>query len=717
MALEKVSGFLLKSGWFKLDQKDWLKELLIGCFFILFLGLFLNFKEIRVDYLDLNTIADKYIIAQTEFEFPDIEATRLLKEESIRDLGKIYYLQDTKVIKAEKKIQDALIDRPFWRHQLPTTTFEELITASEAVRDVLLGVKLSDQRTIAKLRQLGKAAKSYIVCTIDDVNESLPKDLWEQIDQIAFQEKTDATRFILEQYQTYPWVLQEDLEKQHYLSGLVKDSIPLKMTKIPAGSRIINTGDKVTVRHIDMVKGMKKKLLEQHRFFNISTLAGSLGLALVMTLVGGVYLQTLYPNVLQSSAKKALIATVIVLTLFLAKLTEYFVINKMGFLADICRFPVFVPLVTLMLAILIDRKVAMIVSQFVTLVLATTLVLHYQHFLIVNVVTAVVTTILVKTVRKRKEIFEICAKIWMVTIPLIIGVNMMENAPWDYYILIDIATSLVSMTLIGVLIVTILPILESTFGIVTDMTLLESADLSHPLLRRLNLEAPGTYRHSLSVAALAEEAALAINANPIFCRVASLYHDIGKLSQPQYFTENQFCGFNMHQLLTPLESAQVIIAHVTEGIKLAEQYELPSSLIDVIREHHGQGLVYYFYHAQIEQSRAKSVMIEEYRFRYPGPTPRSRESAIIMIADSVEAAYRSLDQVSEKAVVELVEAIVTDKIREHQLDTSRLTFDEIEGIKKAMIRSLITNAHGRVKYPEKPTAIAWRSEEMIVHVP
>jgi hypothetical protein len=169
-------------------------------------------------------------------------------------------------------------------------------------------------------------------------------------------------------------------------------------------------------------------------------------------------------------------------------------------------------------------------------------------------------------------------------------------------------------------------------------------------------------------------------------------------------------------LLTPLESAQVIIAHVAEGVKLAEQYELPSSLIDVIQEHHGKGLVYYFYHAQKEQSRAKAVMVEECRFRYPGPTPRTRESAIIMIADSVEAAYRSLDEVSEKTVGDLVEAIVADKIREHQLDTSHLTFDEIEGIKKAMIRALISNAHGRVKYPEKPTSIVWKSEEIIIQL-
>jgi len=712
MAFEKARDLLSlsRSKWF--DQKGWMKDALIGCVLILCLGLFLNFREIRIDHLELNGIADKYVLAQTEFEFPDIEATRLLKEEAVRDLGKIYYIQDTEVLKVEKRIHDSLVDRPFWRHELPTVSFEDLIQASEALRDILLKVKFVDQRTLAKLRQMGQFSKNYLVYAVEE--DILGGDLWQQIEQRAFLVTTPASRFMLQQYKSQPWFSQEDLERQHFFSRLIKDSIPLKMTKVLPGSRLINMGDKITMRHIAMLKGMKKKLLAEQRFFNSSSLVGSFGLALLMVLMAWIYLKSLYPQALQLSGKKALVATVVIFTLLVAKIAEYFLVNRVGYLADLCRFPIFVPLVTIILAILIDRKIAMIISLFVSLILATSLIVHYQHFLLINVMVSLIATILVKTVRKRKEIFEICAKIWLVTLPFILGVNLLERVAWDYHILIDMLTSLVSMILTGVLVVIILPILESTFGVVTDMTLLESADLSHPLLRRLNLEAPGTYRHSLSVAALAEEAALAINANPIFCRVASLYHDIGKLSQPQYFTENQFCGFNMHQLLTPLESAQVIIAHVSEGVKLAEQYELPSSLIDVIQEHHGKGLVYYFYHAQIEQSRAKAVVIEECRFRYPGPTPRSRESAIIMIADSVEAAFRAMEEVSEKAVSELVESIVADKIREHQLDTSKLTFDEIEGIKKAMIRSLMSNAHGRIKYPEKPARAVWKSEEVIL---
>ncbi len=716
MALKKFGSILSRCGISQLGERGWLKDVGVGFFFVLSLAYFLHLKEVRIDHLQLNSTADKYIIAQTGFEFPDTEATRLLKEESIRDLGKIYFLQDREIFRVEKKIQDALVDRPYWRHELPTATYEDLIIASDAIREVLLKVKFTDQRTIAKLRQLGECSDHCLIFAPERLSDGLSEGIWEEIEQAAFSARTPASRFILEKYQGHPWFLHEDLEKQHFISRLIKDSIPLKMTKVIPGSRIINAGDRVTMRHVDMLKGMKKKLLENHNMTTPLTLLGSLGLSFILTFIGWLYLKTLYPGIVKSFAKKILIATIIIFTLFLSKFIEHILINSTGHLADLCRFPIFVPFSTLLLAILIDRKVAMIISQFVALMLATTLILHYNHFLMINLVTAVMATVLVKTVRKRKEIFEICAKIWLVTIPLILGLNLMENAEWDYHILVDLLTSLTSMTVIGILVVTILPLLESTFGIITDMTLLESADLSHPLLRRLNLEAPGTYRHSLAVAALAEEAAIAINANPIFCRVAALYHDIGKLSQPLYFTENQFNGFNMHQLLPPEESAQVIIAHVTEGVKLAQQYELPSGLIDVIQEHHGKGLVYYFYHAQIEQCRSKAITVEECHFRYPGPTPQTRESAIIMLADSIEAAYRSIDEFSERAVIELVESIVSDKIREHQLDMSRLTFEEIEGIKKAMIQALITSAHSRVKYPDKKHAVPWKTEEVLVRL-
>ncbi len=693
----------------RICHQGWVGDLFLGCFIVAAITFFFQLKEIHVDHLSLNATAPKYIVSQIGFEFPDPEATQLLRDESIRDLGKIYFISSKEVGKIERRIREGLVERPFWRHSLSTVTFEELIQASEILQEILSKVQFTSVRTIAKLKNVGQPYHHYLAYIPEKLTDFLPEEIWLQIQEQAFPTVTPASAFILDQYKRQLWTIQEDVEKQNTIYQIIKDAIPMKMSKIPPGRRLIYAGDKVTPQHIALLKGMKKALSEQHPMTLISIL-GNIGLATFLTLIAVFYLRTLYPHVLKSLSRKALIVIFVVFTLFLAKLTEYLILNKAGHLVDLCRFPIFVPLVTLALSILIDRKTAVVISVFVTLILSLTCTDHIVNFFIINAVSALLTTIFIKTVRKRKEIFKISAKIYLAIIPLIISMNLLEKNPWDYRILIDLLTTSICMCGIAVLTIAVLPLFESAFGIVTDMTLLESGDLSHPLLRRLNLEAPGTYRHALAVAAIAEEAAFAINANPVFARVAALYHDIGKLAQPQYFTENQFSGFNMHQLLTPLESAQVIISHVTEGVKLAEQYELPSTIIQVIQEHHGTGLVYYFYHAQIEQCRVKAITVEEGRFRYPGPTPRSRESAIIMIADSLEASFRSLEEVTEKSVVDLVESIVSGKIREHQLDTSPLTFDEIESIKKAMARTLIATSHARVKYPEM--SILWKSEEI-----
>jgi hypothetical protein len=215
------------------------------------------------------------------------------------------------------------------------------------------------------------------------------------------------------------------------------------------------------------------------------------------------------------------------------------------------------------------------------------------------------------------------------------------------------------------------------------------------------MEAPGTYQHSLVVGSLAESAARAIGANGLFCRVSTLYHDIGKLFNPHYFTENQRGGFDIHQLLTPVESAQVIIAHAVEGEALAKKHKLPKSFVDIIKEHHGTTLVYFFYCKQIEKMGGDLEKVDERQFRYPGPKPHSKESAIIMITDTVEAASRSLDNPSEENITKLVNKIVQDKAESGQFDECQLTFEELGIVKKTIISTLSVTRHLRVKYPEK----------------
>jgi cyclic-di-AMP phosphodiesterase PgpH len=266
-------------------------------------------------------------------------------------------------------------------------------------------------------------------------------------------------------------------------------------------------------------------------------------------------------------------------------------------------------------------------------------------------------------------------------------------------VLADIGSTCFFMLLTAVLVVGILPLLEASFSIMTDVTLMEYMDPNHDLLRRLTIEAPGTYQHSVVVGNLAEAAALAIQANGLFCRVATLYHDIGKMATSQYFTENQLGDVNIHQLLTPQESAQVIMAHVPEGVALAREAGLPEPIIDIIKEHHGTTLVYYFYRKQLDRMNGDESKVDEREFRYAGPKPRSKESGIIMIADSFEAASRSLEKVTEEALTELIDRIVREKIEDGQFDQCLLTFEELSIVKRMLVKTLLAAGHSRIKYP------------------
>jgi hypothetical protein len=200
---------------------------------------------------------------------------------------------------------------------------------------------------------------------------------------------------------------------------------------------------------------------------------------------------------------------------------------------------------------------------------------------------------------------------------------------------------------------------------------------------------------------LAEAAAIAIGVNGLFCRVSTLYHDVGKIVTPQYFTENQQPGMNIHQLLTPLESAQVIIAHVTEGVSMARKAGLPDQFIDIIKEHHGTTLVYYFYKKQLEKLGGDRTQLDEKEFRYSGPKPRSKESAIIMIADTLEAASRSLEVADEETITELASRLIKEKADDGQFDECLLTFEELAIVKATLIKTLVAFAHSRLKYPRR----------------
>jgi len=252
----------------------------------------------------------------------------------------------------------------------------------------------------------------------------------------------------------------------------------------------------------------------------------------------------------------------------------------------------------------------------------------------------------------------------------------------------------------GILVNGTLPYLENAFALASGSRLLELTDLSQPLLRRMAEEAPGTYQHSIAVATLSEAAAAEINADALLAKIGGYFHDIGKLKRPMYFAENQKKGENQHDHLTPYMSSLILVGHIRDGIDLGREYGLPESVVNFIGQHHGTSLISYFYD-QAKNSTTDGQVSQD-RFRYGGPKPQTKETAIVMLADSVEASARTLPQHTHNRVEALVKKIVRGKMEDdQQLDQSELTLKDIETIEQTFVKVILSMYHGRIEYPGK----------------
>ncbi len=317
--------------------------------------------------------------------------------------------------------------------------------------------------------------------------------------------------------------------------------------------------------------------------------------------------------------------------------------------------------------------------------------------------------------------------IWLLslTFGLIGPINLFNPGMTDWTMIgmqsaLAIGNGIVTAMLVG----GALPILEHLFAITTDISWLEASDLNHPLLRRMTIEAPGTYHHSLVVANLAESAAEAIGANATLCRVCSYFHDVGKLVKPDYYTENMNFERNPHDDLAPTMSALIIIAHVKEGVDLALKHGLNQQVIDVIQQHHGTSLVFYFYKRALQQhedARAGGKImkmreedipeVSEESFRYSGPRPQSKEAGIISLADMVESASRSLEKPTPAKIEQLVNDLIDQRLADHQLDECDLTLRELRTIAERFRFTLMNMLHTRIAYPKEGKTSTGKGDE------
>jgi putative nucleotidyltransferase with HDIG domain len=309
------------------------------------------------------------------------------------------------------------------------------------------------------------------------------------------------------------------------------------------------------------------------------------------------------------------------------------------------------------------------------------------------------------SVRTRTKLLTVSAIAAVIGIVVRFLLAMGNEVPLNMTIVGELWRIMLACIVTGFLMHGLLPFIERFFGILTDMSLLELSDLSHPLLRELARRAPSTYNHSINVGAIAEAAADSIGARGLLVRVGAYFHDIGKMLKPNYFIENQGESQNRHESLEPTISSLIIIAHVKDGADLARQHHLPEPIIDFIEQHHGTTLVEYFFERAKgkQEAQAENAKVDENNFRYPGPAPQTKEAAVLMLADAVESAVRSLKDPAPSRIEAVVRDIAERKLHEGQFDETNLTLRELRTIEDSLIRSLVAMYHGRIKYPERRT--------------
>jgi len=426
------------------------------------------------------------------------------------------------------------------------------------------------------------------------------------------------------------------------------------------------------------------------------------------------------PNTFLSNARLSLVLLVMLVQLAVIKIV--LVQSNEGNI-DLQLAPLLVPyaFAPLVLSVLLGRHHGLYAAIFCSLWGSFLLKSIDPIFLVISLITGFIAVYVTLQVRRRSRLIRAGVYVGIATWVLAatfgqIGPVVWESLPSTDWKMIGWQSLAALGVGIGtaIFVTGILPMLETVFGVTTDISWLEMADLNHPLLKRLSLEAPGTYHHSLAVANLAEAAAEQVGANPTICRVSAYFHDIGKLVKPDYFTENMPPGENPHDELTPTMSALIILAHVKEGVDLALKHRLNSVIVDGIRQHHGTSLVGYFYHRARQQQKDAELggkimnirpedipQVSESNFRYPGPRPQTKETAILSLADAVESASRSLERPTPQRIEDLVKTLVDSRLDDHQLDEAPLTLEEIHRISKSLTLTLQSMMHSRIAYPRK----------------
>ncbi|NMB20756.1 MAG: HDIG domain-containing protein [Firmicutes bacterium] len=637
------------------------------------------------------------------------EETERLREEAARHVvlqaneDPAYYLQNQAIVlRVEENITGILnlLRSGIAPDQVEDVGFEstpEVLSVSEIERRLIRDWKMEIPKlsleaiaalSFAEFDQFAQTTTDLVLATMAErISEDGLRDARDafeaEIDKSSLRGEPAHAATIIGRQLIQPNLVL-DTEKVNLARQEAYDAV--EPVRIMQGEIIVRKGDVVRPEHIRLLTDVG--LIKTGRDYGV--LAG-----MILTVIGMMTFITFslrqdHPNVLQNGTQVALVGSVLVAVVAIGKLFSVINWSEAAYLNPSA-------LLGLLLTLLIDARVASIA----TVVLAVILGLVFEMNWVVTILALIgglVAVLSVSKVSQRGDVMRAGFIVGGVNVFLLISLGL---AGQNLELVLHSYLGLLSGVLASVIAIGALPYLESLFKITSPIRLLELSNPNHPLLRRLMLEAPGTYHHSILVGNLAEAAADAIGADGLLARVGSHYHDIGKLRRPYFFVENQVGKDNPHDKMAPSLSTLIITSHVKDGMELANEFKLPPVVTQFIAQHHGTDLVRFFYHRACEASEDDSV--EERDFRYLGPKPQGKEVAIVSLADATEAAVRSISKPNPGKIEGLVRKIIKDRLNSGELDESDLTFHDMDRIANAFTKVIMGMFHARVEYPEQIT--------------
>lgn len=481
------------------------------------------------------------------------------------------------------------------------------------------------------------------------------------------------------------------------------EAVPETIQRYPAGTIIARAGDTVTEQTQRLLQAhADQRFAEQDAFEQALEIVGNGILLLVGLIATAVILRINTPQLIRQPDKILMMTILSLFTLGVARLLTYLA----GIYDSIAPMAVYlVPhaLAVLLAGILLGGGAAIALGFWCSFATAVLFVQSFDVFALGMVITITAASS-ARNVHRRSSLFR--AGLWICAVKVLyVLIAAILNQPDWQRLTGHIVAAIASGMTATILTMLLIPLFEKLFKITTDITLLELSDMGHPLLQKMAMQAPGTYHHSLMVATLAQNAAEAIGANSLLTRVCAYYHDIGKMAKPEFFTENIQHKENPHDELSPHMSALVISSHVKEGLSLAKRHKLPQPIMDAIEQHHGNGLISFFYHKAKQMAKQgaggnMNDVINDSDFRYGGAPAVSPEMAILSLADASEAAARSIEKPTPQKISNMMDDIFATKIRDGQMDYANLTMAEINVVKQSFIFSLSNMLHGRIPYPK-----------------